>query len=133
LTLTYENGDTEDLVIPAEIWRRNTKNVTKLIVREKKIKSIALDPAHQTADANYDNNSYPPVINSSRLELYKSNRKRKNLMADMLVELKTEEEAGMAKNADKMIPLQEGQAAQIRKRPPSVRPSNVSWAKNSVI
>ena len=109
LTLTYADGDTEELLIPAEIWRRNTEIVTKLIVRSKKVTSIALDTAHQTADANYDNNSYPPVLRSSRLELYKSNRTRKNLMADMLVELKAEEESGAAKDADKMVPLENSQ------------------------
>ena len=109
LTLTYADGDTEELLIPAEIWRRNTEVVTKLIVRSKKVTSIALDTAHQTADANYDNNSYPPVLRISRLELYKSNRTRKNLVADMLVELKAEEESGAAKDTDKMVPLENSQ------------------------
>lgn len=88
LTITYMNGQTEEIMIPAEIWRRNSQQVTKLLVRDKRIKSIDLDPAHQTADANYSNNSFPPKVIQSRLEIYKSKNKTKDLMADMLVELK---------------------------------------------
>ena len=108
LKLTYADGTVEELTIPAEIWRRDSQNVTKLIVRDKKIDTIDLDPAHQTADANYDNNSYPPVLRSSRLELYKSNRQRKDLMADMLVELKTDDDKDASENSDKMVPMKDG-------------------------
>lgn len=92
LTLNYVDGSTEDLMIPAEIWRRNSVSVTKLIVRDKPISSIDVDIYHQIADANHANNSYPPKIYQSRLEIYKGKRSSKNLMADMLVELKTEED-----------------------------------------
>ena len=105
LKLTYSNGETEEMMIPAEIWRRNSKAVTKLIVRKKRIKSIQLDPAHQTADADYSNNNFPPVMTPGRLELYKSDRKRKNMMADMLAELKTDDK-DEAEDSGKDIPLQ---------------------------
>ena len=35
LELTYEDGTKEERYIPAEIWRRNHKNVQKLIVTDK--------------------------------------------------------------------------------------------------
>jgi hypothetical protein len=98
-------------MIPAEIWRRNLYNVTKLIVRRKKIEKIELDIAHQTADANYDNNSFPPVLRSSRLELFKSNSRRSSLMADMLVELKTDDDKDEADSSDKMVPMEDGNTA----------------------
>ena len=79
-------------MIPAEIWRRNTKYVTKLIIREKRIISIDLDNAHQTADADFSNNSFPAKISKSRLEIYKGSSNRRNLMADMLVELKGDDD-----------------------------------------
>lgn len=91
LTLTFENGKTEKMMIPAEIWRRNPDTITKLIIRDRKITSIELDAEHQTADADYNNNSFPPKIRPSRLELYKSSASAKNLMADMLVEIQAEE------------------------------------------
>jgi len=103
LTLTFMDGSTEDMMVPAEIWRRNTKKVTKLITHSKRIKSIALDPAHQTADADYGNNTYPPVIMPSRLKLYKSSRSSNNLMADMLVELMSEDKDSMGDEKD--VPL----------------------------
>jgi len=113
LKLTYANGDTEEVMIPAEIWRRNSKNVTKLITRKNRIKSIELDPHHQTADADFDNNSYPPVMRPGRLEMYKSDFKASSMMADMLVELKTDEdkeaeEKGEMKDKGKDVPLKSG-------------------------
>ena len=89
--LTYENGEIEELMIPAEIWRRNTNKVTKLFVRKKRLPSLDIDSAHQTADADFSNNSYPPIMRPSRLELYKSDRKSRNLMKDMLEELATKD------------------------------------------
>ena len=88
LTLTYENGDTEEVMVPAEIWRRDTESVTKLIVRDRKIVSIELDAQHMTADADYGNNSFPQKLTQSRIEMYKSDYKASSMMADMLVELK---------------------------------------------
>lgn len=103
LTLTYMDGTQEEVMIPAEIWRRNSEFVTKLLVRDKRVKSIALDPAHQTADADYSNNSFPPELTASRLELYKSSRKRRNLMADILVKLK--KDAPKTAGGDTAVPL----------------------------
>ena len=109
IKLTYANGDTEEMMIPAEIWRRNSKTVTKLIIRKKRVKSIELDPAHQTADADYSNNSFPPVMRPGRLKMYKSDFKQKSMMADMLVELKSEEEKEKPKGSDKDMPMTEGE------------------------
>ena len=108
LTIHYRNGETEDMMIPAEIWRRNTKYVTKLIIREKRIISIDLDNAHQTADADFSNNSFPAKISKSRLEIYKGSSNRRNLMADMLVELKGDDDKETGHSGDetdKQIPL----------------------------
>ena len=106
IKITYENGEVEEMMIPAEIWRRNSKDVTKLLMRKKRIQTIDLDPAHQTADANYANNRFPPALKSSRIELYKSNRSSSNMMADMLVELKSEEKDG-SNDKGKTVPLSE--------------------------
>jgi len=107
IKLTYQNGDTEDMMIPAEIWRRNSRYVTKLIIRKKRIKSIELDPAHQTADADYSNNSFPPVMRPGRLKMYKSDFKKKSMMADMLTELKSEEEKDKPEGSDKDMPMKD--------------------------
>ena len=109
LTLTFANGDTEAYMVPAEIWRRNSKKVTKLIVRDRQITSITLDAEHQTADADHRNNMFPPTIMQSRLEAYKSDYKATSMMADMLVELKgNEDEAKPDPEAkDNYVPLEE--------------------------
>jgi len=59
LTLTKKDGRVQELMLPAEIWKRNTKKVTKLIISDDKLVSIELDNAHQTADADYSNNVFP--------------------------------------------------------------------------
>ena len=107
LHIEYINGETEKLMIPAEIWRRNSNTVTKLLIRDKQIKSINVDPKHQTADADYSNNSFPQKIHKSRLELYKSKFKARNLMQDMLVELKGEDKIDNGEAEDKTLPLEE--------------------------
>jgi len=88
LLITYIDDSEEFLTIPAEIWRRSYKKVTKLLIRQKAIKSIALDPRHETADTDFSNNYFPSRIEKSRIELYKSDFKRRDLMADMLTKLR---------------------------------------------
>ena len=107
LTIHYRNGETEELMIPAEIWRRNSENITKLLVRSKRIESIDVDNAHQTADADFDNNSFPAKITQSRLEIYKGKRSGRSLMADMLVELDGESKDEPSDADEKDIPLKE--------------------------
>jgi len=105
LTFHFKNGDTEEMMIPAEIWRLNSKHVTKLIIREHPIASIDLDNAHQTADADFADNSFPAKISQSRLEIYKGKRSSRNLMADMLVELENESKDEPGEADGKEVPL----------------------------
>ncbi len=72
-------------------------------MKNKPIAAIELDPRHQTADSDFRNNRFPPTIHQSRLEAYKSERKRRNLMADLLVELKTK--ADTADQKGQAVPL----------------------------
>ncbi len=79
IEITYENGDVEELRIPAEIWKRNDERVTKLLMVEQPIASITLDPQQETADVDTSNNVWPPASEVSRFKLYKS-KKSKNPM-----------------------------------------------------
>ena len=90
VTINYEDGTSEERMIPAEIWRRNSNNVTKLFSLDKPATGFILDKAHQTADADYSNNAYPQTIAQSRIDLFKSNRTSSSMMADMLRELHSE-------------------------------------------
>lgn len=77
--ITYASGRKEMVRIPAEIWRKNPHQVSKLIVTEGEIVSVELDPRWETADVDRSNNHFPPKIEPSRLEVYKR-KTMKNLM-----------------------------------------------------
>lgn len=88
LEVTFEDGETDILQYPAEIWRRSPKSITKLIVTDKIITSIELDPFRETADADRSNNYFPPRIEPTRLEVFKRER-GKNLMQKLGVKVET--------------------------------------------
>lgn len=83
LKVDYEDGTSEDVRIAAEIWRSNPNEVTKLLVRNKKIRSVTLDPYQEIADADTSNNSWPAKAAFSRVELFKSQPPR-NLMKEAM-------------------------------------------------
>lgn len=70
-----EDGTTKHVRIPAEIWRKDNQNVTKLIITESPIKKLILDPKLETADVELDNNVFPREIPKSRFQLFKSSRR----------------------------------------------------------
>ncbi|MBE8168675.1 MAG: M1 family metallopeptidase [Shewanella sp.] len=97
LELTFENGETESLMIPAEIWRRSPQQVNKLIVtdKDKVLVSAVVDRGGETADVDVENNYYPRQIIQSRIEAFKSKKRKGNkhrdIMDDNKQELKTPE------------------------------------------
>ena len=92
LTIEYERGKPETMYIPAEIWRRNTEKVTKLIVTDRKrvIKSITVDENWETADVDVSNNHYPRRIEQSRIEAYKSKKRKDFVYRDVMHDSKSE-------------------------------------------
>ena len=107
LSIHYEDGSSRELELPAEIWRRDAEAVTFRLIEEQPIAWIAVDERHQTADADYRNNRFPQLIHQSRLAAYKSDRKTRNLMAELLQELKEEEpeDRKTGEDDDKAVPL----------------------------
>lgn len=69
---TYKDGSTEVHRIPAEIWKLNDKEVTKVFPSEKEVVSVALDPFLEIADTDLSNNYWPARVIPSRFELFKS-------------------------------------------------------------
>jgi len=55
----YEDGTKERKQYPAEIWRLNDAEVTKVFPSSKAITKITIDPDEQTADIDLSNNSWP--------------------------------------------------------------------------
>ncbi|MFC3050752.1 M1 family metallopeptidase [Kordiimonas pumila] len=92
LQIDYVDGSTEEVRVGAEIWRSNSHKVTKLLVRDKEIKHIKLDPWNELADADSNNNSWPAEVVESRLELFKRKEQR-NLMKEVLDGVKKSEGA----------------------------------------
>jgi len=76
LQFQFMDGTTEDHYIPAEIWRRDHEEVSKVFITEKEIQQIILDPYLETADVDTEDNYYPPRTQLNRFELYKRNRSR---------------------------------------------------------
>jgi len=77
--IDYEDGSTEELRIPAEIWRHNNQRVTKLFWTEKAIKSLTLDPHLETADAEVENNYWPSRPVKSRFKLFKEKERQNDM------------------------------------------------------
>ncbi len=71
LRVTFADGEIEEMQIPAEIWRRNDVEVTRLFVTDREITAIELDPYRATADADEFNNSWPRKPRTSRFRLHK--------------------------------------------------------------
>ena len=95
LGLTFTDGSTEELRIPAEIWRRSPKSVKKLLVFDKELQQIEVDPKLETADVDVENNYYPRKIIRSRLEIFKEKKgdklKDRDIMQDSKAELKSDQ------------------------------------------
>jgi hypothetical protein len=70
---TFKDGTTKTETYPAEVWRHNDKEVSKVLASNKEIKSIKVDPNLETADVDTYNNSWPREIKQSRFDQFKSN------------------------------------------------------------
>ncbi|MBC3765121.1 M1 family metallopeptidase [Neptunicella marina] len=92
LKLDFEDGTSQDMRIPAEIWRRNSESVKKLIVtdKDKVLKSVEIDPRWETADVDIENNYYPRRIIPSRVEAYKRKKSTSKVSRDIMQDIKTE-------------------------------------------
>jgi aminopeptidase N len=71
LDVEYADGSREELRLPAEIWRQDPDRVRKLILTDKEIASITLDPHLETADSDLANNYWPRKPIESRFQLFK--------------------------------------------------------------
>lgn len=80
LELEFEDGSKEEVRIPAEIWRRDSHSVRKLLIRPKPVRSVTLDPHLETADVDRANNYFPRRPVKSRFKIFKEQKKKKNRM-----------------------------------------------------
>jgi hypothetical protein len=94
LQLSFADGSEQRLDIPAEIWRRNAKSVKKLIVTDKELTGVVIDPHWETADTDVNNNHFPRRIVPSRIEIFKSPEREGMEYRDIMQDSKTELETG---------------------------------------
>lgn len=71
LQFNYRDGSSVIKRIPAEIWRLNEKQVTKVFVLDKEIENVVLDPFKETADVDEANNYFPPQNMQSDFQKFK--------------------------------------------------------------
>jgi hypothetical protein len=70
---TFKDGSKEVERIPAEIWRINETEVTKVFVKEKEVVNILLDPNAELADVEIKNNVFPKRVVDSKFDQFKKN------------------------------------------------------------
>lgn len=90
LEMTFADGSKENMHIPAEIWRRTPDAVKKLIVTDKELVQVIVDPYWETADVDIENNYYPRRIIPSRIEAFKSPDGSGLVQRDIMQDIKTE-------------------------------------------
>jgi len=71
LEFEYTDGSKEIQRIPAEIWKTNGKNVSKVFFSEKELVRVVLDPMLEIADIDRNNNYWPPKQEPTRFEIFK--------------------------------------------------------------
>ncbi|WP_246112620.1 M1 family metallopeptidase [Allorhodopirellula solitaria] len=80
LRIHYADNTQEHVVLPPEIWRRNSKEVKKLFLTEKEIVRLEIDPRKEIADTDKSNNHWPPKLEPTRFDLYKRKKGDSNPM-----------------------------------------------------
>jgi hypothetical protein len=69
----YKDGTHEIEKIPAEVWRLNENEITKVFIKDKEVTSVVLDPNAQLADVDVMNNSFPRNT-ESRFDKFKKKK-----------------------------------------------------------
>lgn len=72
LEFEFADGTTQYVNIPAEIWRKNPANVSKVFFFDQDVVSITLDPYLETADVDLNNNFWPRRNVPSKFQLFKT-------------------------------------------------------------
>ncbi|MEZ4938622.1 MAG: M1 family metallopeptidase [Crocinitomicaceae bacterium] len=70
IKFSFTDGTEEVERIPAEIWRQNNYEVSKVFIFKKELANIELDPYLETADTELNNNNWPKKVVPSRYKLF---------------------------------------------------------------
>ena len=92
IKFTYEDGTEEVERIPAEIWKHNNFQISKVFIKKKEVVSIEVDPFLETADTELDNNNWPRKVIPSRYKLFMERKTKGHNMNPMQRAKSLEEE-----------------------------------------
>ncbi len=101
LKVTYDDDTTDVFRYPAELWLLDSVNCSKLMITEKVVKSVELDPNLETADVDRSNNHFPPQIKSSRFKLFQDRKQSQNEMQKAGLGKKEEDKKADDKKSEK--------------------------------
>ena len=71
---TYKDGTKETEYIPAEIWRTNENEASKVFIKDKEVTNITFDPNAALADVDESNNVFPKKVAESKFDQFKKNK-----------------------------------------------------------
>ena len=133
LQVDYTDGTTEELRLPAEIWRVDNMKASKLIMTTKEIKSLQVDPHEETADADVENNFWPRRPVKSRFQLF-TFPKEPNPMQDLkkAAEEKSKKEPAKKSDDEKLAPAVESTAPSASPASPAVAEPDSKTEKTSL-
>ncbi len=100
LKIDYTDGSSEELKLPAEIWRFNTEKASKLLLTAKELKSVTFDPRQELVDTDVENNFWPRRLVKSKFQLFKDD-KAPNPMRELTKPAKKEDAESDAEKKSK--------------------------------
>ena len=71
--MQYEDGTDSVVRFPAEIWRLNDKDISKVVTSKKKVVQWTLDPFREIADIDEEDNTFPrQPAQPTRFQMFKT-------------------------------------------------------------
>jgi aminopeptidase N len=92
LKLDYTDGSSEEMTLPAEIWRFNTEKTAKFIMTKRELKAVTFDPRQELVDCDLENNYWPRRPVKTKFQLFKD-EPAKNPMRELNKPAATTEKA----------------------------------------
>jgi|694.fasta_scaffold38939_2 hypothetical protein len=123
--LTLEDGSTREIRLPAEIWRVDSNLCDTFVITDQPIVKFELDPYREIADVNRDNNSFPPTLEPTRFQLFKSQRRTPGPEDNPMAKAKRDQEAKRAQEAK----AQEAKAQETKESEKNTKPEQQSEKK----
>lgn len=69
---TYADGSKVEVRYPAQIWAKSNNEVTKVLVTDKELTNVQIDPKLETADIDVTNNSWPKKETETKFDKFKT-------------------------------------------------------------